>query len=149
MVEMVIGIVVIEDWIMEVGLMLIPNNLYGDGSTNNKQTGGANRTRMTRDLGNSHEEEGPTSTFPVYQLLVQKGVINKEGCFVWDKPVDEAAVIAETDQFYAKETTADVTFQQRLEDAIETGLSLPDNIMPDFEDPAAKLAQSSIHMEKK
>jgi hypothetical protein len=56
--------------------------LGGPGSTNNNQTGGANRTRMTRDLGNSHEQEGPTSASAVYQLLVQKGVINKEGCFV-------------------------------------------------------------------
>jgi hypothetical protein len=60
---------------------------------------------MTRDLGNSHEQEGPTSASTVYQLLVQKGVINKEGCFVWDKSVEEANVIAETEQFWAKETT--------------------------------------------
>jgi hypothetical protein len=77
-----------------------PNsNLGGAGSTNNNQTGGANRTRITRDLGNSHEQEGPTSASAVYQLLVQKGVINKEGCFVWDKPVVEAAIIAKTEQF--------------------------------------------------
>jgi hypothetical protein len=127
-----------------------PNNsLGGVGSTNNNQTGGANRTRMTRDLGNSHEQEGPTSASAVYQMLVQKGVINKEGYFVWDKSEVEDAVIAETGQFWAKETTADVTFQQRLEDAVEAEISLPDNIMPDFEDPAAKLALSKIHKEKK
>jgi hypothetical protein len=125
------------------------NNLGGAGSTNNNQTGGANRTRMTRDLGNSHEQEGPTSASAVYQLLVQKGVINKEGCFVWDKSEVEDDVIAETEKFWAKETTADVTFQQRLEDAVEAEISLPKNIMPEFEDLAAKLAQSSIHREKK
>jgi hypothetical protein len=31
------------------------NNLGGTGTANNNQTGGANRTRMTRDLGDSHE----------------------------------------------------------------------------------------------
>jgi hypothetical protein len=46
--------------------------LGGAGSTNNNQTGGANRTIMTRDLGNSHDQEGPTSASVVYQLLVQK-----------------------------------------------------------------------------
>jgi hypothetical protein len=96
-------------------------------------------------LGNSHEQEGPTSASAVYQLLVQKGVINKEGCFVWDKSEVEDAVIAETEQFWAKETTTDVTFQQRLEDAVEAEISLPDNIMPDFEDPVVKLALSKIH----
>jgi hypothetical protein len=80
---------------------------------------------------------------------VQKGVINKEGCFVWDKAEVEEAVIAETEQFWAKETTTDATFQQRLEDAVGAELSLPDNIMPDFEDPATKLALSKIHKEKK
>jgi hypothetical protein len=87
------------------------NNLCGSGAAKNNQTGGANRTRMTRDLENSHEQEGPTSASAVYQLLVQKGVINKEGCFVWDKAKVEEAVMAETEQFWAKETTADVTFQ--------------------------------------
>jgi hypothetical protein len=66
---------------------------------------------MTRDLGNSREQEGPTSASAVYQLLVQKGVIKKEGCFVWDKAEVEEAVMAETEQFWAKESTADVTFQ--------------------------------------
>jgi hypothetical protein len=32
---------------------------------------------------------------------------------------------------------------------VEAEISLPDNIMPDFEDPAAKLALSKIHKEKK
>jgi hypothetical protein len=36
-----------------------------------------------------------------------------------------------------------------MEDAVEAKLSLPDNIMPDFEDPAANLALSRIHKEKK
>jgi hypothetical protein len=125
------------------------NNLGGTGAANNNQTGGANRTRMTRDLGNSHEQEGPTSASAVYQLLVQKGVINQEGCFVWDKAEVEEAVIAETEQFWAKETTADVTFQQRLEDDVGAEISLLNNIMPNFEDPAAKLALSKIHKEKK
>jgi hypothetical protein len=80
---------------------------------------------------------------------VQKGVINKEGCFVWDKAEVEEAVMAETEQFWAKETTADVTFQQKLEDAVGAEISLPDNIMPDFEDPATKIALSKIHKEKK
>jgi hypothetical protein len=103
-----------------------PNNsLGGAGAANNNQTGGANRTRMTRDLGNSHEQEGPTSASAIYQLLVQKGVINKEGCFVWDKAEVEEA---ETEQFWAKETTTNVTFQQRLEDAVGVELCLPDNI---------------------
>jgi hypothetical protein len=32
---------------------------------------------------------------------------------------------------------------------VEAEISLPDNIMPDFEDPATKLALSKIHKEKK
>jgi hypothetical protein len=75
-----------------------PNgSLGGAGAANNNQASGANKTRMTRDLGNSHEQEGPTSASAVYQLLVQKGVINKEDCFVWDKAEVEEAVIAETE----------------------------------------------------
>jgi hypothetical protein len=63
MVGMVMEIMVTEVWTMEVGLMLLQTIAWVVlGLQNNNQTGGANRTRMTRDLGNSHEQEGPDTS---------------------------------------------------------------------------------------
>jgi hypothetical protein len=53
---------------------------YGDGP--NSQPGPTNKTRMIGCLPDTMGSEGPTTTSVVYQLLVQKGVIYKEDCFV-------------------------------------------------------------------
>jgi hypothetical protein len=68
----------------------------------------------------------------VFQLLVQKGVVDKEGCFIWEKSAVQASVLEETDRLWAKEKSSADVFQQRLEDAADMELDLPDDIMPDF-----------------
>jgi hypothetical protein len=68
----------------------------------------------------------------VFQLLVQKGVVDKEGCFIWEKSAVQATVLEETERFWSKDKSSADLFQQRLEDAVDKELDLPDDIMPDF-----------------
>jgi hypothetical protein len=47
----------------------------------------------------------------VFQLLVQKGVVDKEGCFIWEKSAVQASVLEETKRFWAKDKSSADFFQ--------------------------------------
>jgi hypothetical protein len=59
-------------------------------------------------------------------------VVDRDGCFVWEKSAVQASVMAGTERFWAKDKSSADEFQQRLEDAVDKEIDLPDDIMPDF-----------------
>jgi hypothetical protein len=63
----------------------------------------------------------------VYKLLLEKGAIGMDGQFIWeDDDVDEG-VRSEVTSFWQDER---LTFAERIEEAAENQLHLPEDIMP-------------------
>jgi hypothetical protein len=81
---------------------------------------------------NSLENGTCSNASAVFQLLVQKGVVDRDGCFLWEKSAVQASVLEETERFWAKDKSSDDEFQQRLEDDVDKEIDLPDDIMPNF-----------------
>jgi hypothetical protein len=91
-----------------------------------------NRTRMAAAQFNSLENGTCSNASAIFQLLVQKGVVDKEGCFIWEKSAVQASVLEETERFWAKDKSSADAFHQRLEDAVDKEIDFLDDIMPDF-----------------
>jgi hypothetical protein len=60
---------------------------------------GPTRTRMAASHGENQVDEGVNTASVVFQLLVQRGLVDKDGCFVGDKSAVEEAVLDETERF--------------------------------------------------
>ncbi|KAM0913258.1 hypothetical protein ACQ4PT_012275 [Festuca glaucescens] len=72
-----------------------------------------------------------SSASAVFQLLVQKGVVDKTCAFVWDNSPKSAEVASEVKNFSYSEKMLSDNFHQRIEDASADDVELPDDIMPD------------------
>jgi hypothetical protein len=74
-----------------------------------------------------------------------------EGCFVSDKSIVEASVVAETVQFWEEVKGDDTSFEQRLEDAVDRETNIPHDIMPDFPNVQVKeeLLKKNNQIDKK
>jgi hypothetical protein len=57
----------------------------GGGGSGAYQPNQTNKTRMAATQFNSLEDGTCSNASAVFQLLVQKGVVDKEGCFIWEK----------------------------------------------------------------
>jgi hypothetical protein len=75
----------------------------------------------------------------------------REGCFVSDKSIVEASVVAETEQFWEEVKGDDTSFEQRLEDALDRETNIPHDIMPDFANVEVKeeLLKKNNQVDKK
>jgi hypothetical protein len=76
---------------------------------------------------------------------------SREGCFVSDKSIVEASVVAETEQFWEEVKGDDTSFEQRLEDAVDRETNIPHDIMPDFPNVQVKeeLLKKNNQIDKK
>jgi hypothetical protein len=83
----------------------------GGGGGGGYQANQTNRTRMAAAQPNSIEKDTCSNASAVFQLLVQKGVVNKDGCFVWEKTAVQACVREETKRFWAKDKSSADEFQ--------------------------------------
>ncbi|KAM0878610.1 hypothetical protein ACQ4PT_034759 [Festuca glaucescens] len=81
----------------------------------------------SEDVGSGDD----SSASAVFQLLVQKGVVDKTGAFVWDNSPKSAEVASEVKNFSYSEKMLSDNFHQRIEDASADDVELPDDIMPD------------------
>jgi hypothetical protein len=61
------------------------DSLGGGGGGGAYQPNQPNRTRMAAAQFNSLENGTCSNASAVFHLLVQKGVVDKEGCFIWKK----------------------------------------------------------------
>jgi hypothetical protein len=68
--------------------------------------------------------------------LVQKGLVDSNGAFVWDKTPSSATVNEEVKRFWYSEKMLKKNVNQMIEEASEQDIELPDDIMPDIEIPS-------------
>jgi hypothetical protein len=80
-----------------------------------------------------------SSTAEVYQKLLQKGLVDQEGAFVWDKTPVSAAASEEVKKFWYSEKLLQGNLTNQFEEAAPEGddqeWELPDDIMPEVELP--------------
>ena len=100
------------------------SNKNGSNGNNGKQAVGGDCLGMTVDN---------LSGSVVFKLLVDRGVVDSEGCFVWDGPVEQGGRASqESENFWLEEQGE--SFSQKLDSVTDTqGFSLPEDIMPCFE----------------
>ena len=75
--------------------------------------------------------EEVTAASEVYKILIQKGLVDREGAFVWDKSPTKG-IQAEATTFWAEEQTEHRSFAQKMDEEEDKVFQLPKDIMPDF-----------------
>jgi hypothetical protein len=86
---------------------------------------------------------GSAKASVVFQLLVQKGLVDSESAFVWDKTPSSAAVNEEVKRFWYSEKILKNNINQMIKEASEHDFDLPDKIMPYIEIPTKILVQET------
>ena len=68
----------------------------------------------------------------VFKLLVDKGMVDSEGCFVWENPTEPGGKASqEAENFWLEEHKE--SFSQKLDLATDSqDFNLPEDIMPSF-----------------
>jgi hypothetical protein len=108
---------------------------------------------METPLGENYSPQGAKASV-VYQLLLQKGLVDHNGAFVWDKTPATVVVNEEVKKFWYSEKMLKNNLNQMMEEAdtVEEdaqGVELPDDIMPDLEIPSRIPIQESEVMPAK
>jgi hypothetical protein len=107
------------------------NSQCSRGSNQQVEPGsGTHRRQVTANVGDTAVEEVIPGS-EVYKLLLEKGAIGTDGQFVWeDHSVADEGVRSEVTSFWQEEW---LTFVERMEEADEEQLHLPEDIMPTFD----------------
>jgi hypothetical protein len=107
------------------------NSQCSRGSNQQVEPGsGTHRRQVTANVGDTAVEEVIPGS-EVYKLLLEKGAIGTDGQFIWeDHSIADEGVRSEVTSFWQEEGP---TFAERMEEAVEEQLHLPEDIMPTFD----------------
>jgi hypothetical protein len=104
---------------------------------------------MEAPPGDGCSPEGAKAS-AVYQLLLRKGLVDKNGAFVWDKTLVSVDVNDEVKKFWYSKKMLKNNLNQMMEEAAEQEVELPDDIMPDFQIPSRiPMQETNVPAKKK
>jgi hypothetical protein len=103
---------------------------------------------MEAPPGDGCSPEGAKAS-AVYQLLLRKGLVDKNGAFVWDKTLVSVDVNDEVKKFWYSKKMLKNNLNQMMEEAAEQEVELPDDIMPDIEIPSRIPMKRQMHLQKR